>query len=767
MPRTLALLTISLLPLVPAAVARADDPLPIYTNALDGSWSNWSWDTTANFANTNPVHGGAGQSLAVTHTAAWAGLYLHANTSLDATAYSALRFSIHGGATGGQSITLYAYDTPSTSGPGAAVPIAANTWTDVEIPISALGVTVISGLVWQSKVGAAQPTYYLDDIQLIPGEPPPPGQGPALVVDAAAGRHAISPNIYGMNFADAGLAAELQLPVNRWGGNGTTRYNWQTDVSNHASDWFFESLLNNNPNPGQLPNGSSSDRFIDQNLSTGTDSIITVPLIGWTPKPPRIEACGFSVTKYGPQQQTDVWRPDCGNGYHTDGTPITGNDPTDTSVAIGPDFVTAWIAHLTGRYGHAGQGGVRFYDLDNEPMLWNSTHRDVHPAGVTYDELRDRTYAYAAAIKAADPAAATLGPVLWGWCAYFYSAHDNCTRGSDYTSHGNMHFVPWYLQQMQAYEQQHGVRILDYLDLHYYPQANGVALASAGSSATQALRLRSTRSLWDATYNDESWIGGVQDGPVVRLIPRMRAWVNANYPGTKLAMTEYNWGALDHLNGALAQADVLGIFGREGLDLATLWDPPDPDEPGAFAFRIFRNYDGLGRQFGQTAVQALSADQGKVAIYAAQRSSDANLTLVLINKTAGALTSELALTHFYPAGQASMYRYSAADLQHVVHEPELDLPTSTVSISLPAASITLLSIPPALAPADFDGDTDVDSADYAHFLGCFTGPGVGPLSPACTDADLDHDLDVDAIDFGRFQRCITGPGRAAHPNCAE
>ena len=95
-----------------------------------------------------------------------------------------------------------------------------------------------------------------------------------------------------------------------------------------------------------------------------------------------------------------------------------------------------------------------FYDLDNEPMLWNSTHRDVHPSPTSYDELRDKTWAYAAAIKAADPSAQTLGPVLWGWCAYLYSAVDGCSPGTDYSSHGNVNFVPWYLQQMQAYEQQ-------------------------------------------------------------------------------------------------------------------------------------------------------------------------------------------------------------------------------------------------------------------------------------------------------------------------
>jgi len=127
--------------------------------------------------------------------------------------------------------------------------------------------------------------------------------------------------------------------------------------------------------------------------------------------------------------------------------------------------------------------------------------------------------------------------------------------------------VAWYLQQMKAYQTLHGTRLLDYLDLHHYPQADGVALGSAASAATQALRPRSKRSLWDPSYMDESWISDLQPGGVaVQMIPRMKAWVNENYPGTKLAITEYNWGALENINGALAQADVFGIFGREGLE---------------------------------------------------------------------------------------------------------------------------------------------------------------------------------------------------------
>lgn len=520
--------------------------------------------------------------------------------------------------------------------------------------------------------------------------------GPTLSVNVSVNQHPISPTIYGMNFADEALAAELQLPVRRWGGNHTSRYNWQISVTNQGSDWYFENIPQGDPS--NLPDGSITDDFVEQDGRTNTDTLLTLPTNGWVAKQ-RLDNhpydCGFKQSIYGAQQDSDPWDPDCGSGILSNGIPITGNDPLDTSISLTPAFVTAWINHLTGKYGTANNGGVRFYALDNEPMLWNETHRDVHPQATSYDEMRDRAYAYGAAIKTADSQAQVIGPVLFGWTAYWFSALDWEPGGSwwnnpqDRNAHGGTPFAPWYLQQMAAYEQNNGTRILDYFDLHYYPQAPGVALSPAGSAATQALRLRSTRSLWDPTYADESWINGTEGGPEVRLIPRMQEWVDTNYPGTKLAITEYNWGALDHINGALAQADVLGIFGREGLDLATLWGPPSANEPGAYAFRMYRNYDGTGNQFGDTSVQASSSDQGQLAIYAARR-SDGSLTMMIINKMGTDLTSEVSLAGFTPQGAAQVYRYSTADLNAIVQAPNQPVTSSGFTATYPANSITLV-----------------------------------------------------------------------------
>ena len=692
--RCLCAFAVSLFCIVTVATTAVAADLVIYGDVLADNWHDWSWNVTQKLDNSSPVQSG-NRSISVRNTAGWGALSLNRfeGEAIDLSGYEKLRFWIHGGTTGNQQVRIVVNGSDSA----LTVTAIANTWTLVEIPFSGLGSpAALSSLYWQDATGGTQATFYLDTISLVAGTvTPPTTNGPALGIDAAAGRHAISPDIYGMNFASESLATDLRVPVRRRGGNSTSRYNWQNDTTNTGSDWYFENIPKDNPNPALLPSGSDADRFVEQDRRTGAKSIITIPLIGWVAKQRPTSHpydCGFKVSRYGSQDSVDPWDTDCGNGIKS-GVNLTGNDPADTSVATTPGFVSGWLNHLISSYDTAANGGVAYYSLDNEPMLWNSTHRDVHPLPTSYDELRDTALLYAPLIKAADPTAKTLGPALWGWPAYFYSALDQAGGGSwwetrpDRKAHGDMPFVAWYLQQMQAYEQQHGVRILDYLDLHFYPQAENVSLKTAGNAATQALRLRSTRALWDATYVDESWIG-----EAVRLIPQMKEWVTANYPGTKLAITEYNWGGLEHINGALAQADVLGIFGREGLDLATLWELPTATQPGAFAFRMYRNYDGAGHAFGETSLQATSEDQAKLAIYAAQRDSDGHLTAIIINKTGSDLVSSVSLRNFSATTTAKVFRYSSANLSAIERLTDLTVVGGSISTTFPANSITLLEL---------------------------------------------------------------------------
>ena len=526
--------------------------------------------------------------------------------------------------------------------------------------------------------------------------PPASATGPDLVIDAAASRHAISPLIYGMNEYSAdfpAVAPAVRLPVERWGGDLATRYNYLLDVSNSANDWYFSTDPNANT---QYPDNSDFNTTVARDRSAGTLTMGTIPMIGWTTK--RERACGFSIAKYGAQKTVNPYNSDCGNGVRPDGSNIVP-DPNDTSIPIDTTFAAAWVKYLTGRYGDARHGGVAIYSLDNEPELWQFVHRDVHPDYPGYDELGGRGLQYAAAIKATDPTALVSGPVTASWMGYFYSPQDwksGWNTGPNYVyngnpvdrrAHGDVPFIEWYLQQFAAAERQHGRRLLDYLDVHGYLAPDTVQFQPAGDTANQRDRLEATRVFWDPSYQ----VGGdINDAPA--LVRRMKDWVARNYPRTLTAITEYNLGALDHINGALAQAEVLGVFGREGLDLATVWAPPANNTPGYFAFRMFRNYDGGGSGFGDLGVSASSADQSRLSVFAAERSTDHALTILVINKSFGELASTVAIAGFSGAGSAAVFRYSASSTGQIVRQPDQPIGSRTFSATFPAASITLFVI---------------------------------------------------------------------------
>ncbi len=509
---------------------------------------------------------------------------------------------------------------------------------------------------------------------------PPVASGPLLTVDGGSAGHAISPLIYGMNAyrqsdpnnESAEVARQVRLTLNRWGGDGVTRYNYKLDISNHGDHWFYENIPNNNT---QYPDVSEFNTQVLGDREAGAKTMGTVPVMGWVAKS-RTMAGSFSVVKYGPQQKTDPYWKVFGNGVRPDGTKITNNDPTDTCIKVDASWTEEWVKYLVRKFDDAAHGGVAIYSLDNEPSWWDLNHRDVHPLPFTYDEVTENGIKVARAVKAADPTAEVSGPVLDYWFTYFYSKKDlESVKGtwpnftydfSDRISHGNVPLIEYYLRAFKAAQDadpKH-TRLLDYLDLHTYFAANDAMLKPAGTSEQQRAVLNSTRVFWDPNYMDPNLRDPNSYAEMIppMIIRRMKQWVAANYPGTKMAITEYNWGGEEHISGAVAQADILGIFGREGLDLGALWGPPDLDSPAMFAFKIFRNYDDAGGEFGDTSIAASSTDQGKVAIYAALRSKDDMATIVVVNKTFGDLKSDVVLAHLKTAKHASVYQYSGADL---------------------------------------------------------------------------------------------------------
>lgn len=716
----LALAAVLLLGCDPAGWAQTNQT--VYSDALQNGWQNWSW-AAVNLNNPSPVQSGT-RSISVT-ASNWQALYLH-HSAQSGAVFTNLTFWIHGGAAGGQRVQVQATRNGSAQAPVALAPLPAGAWRLEVIPLTALGVATapdFDGFWIQVQTSGLAPTFYVDEIMLVGvSNAPPSGTNPAvtITVNAALNRRPISPVIYGVAFASADQLQELNAPLNRWGGNTATRYNWQLNAANRGNDWYFQSIGYASATPGD-----EADRFIRATRTGGAQPILTIPMIDWMPRlgPGRSKLASYSIAKYGPQTDNDwQWMPDAGNGISvTNNTPITWNDPNDANFLTNSAFQQAWVRHLTNTWGLAIHGGVRYYCLDNEPALWHSTHRDVHPVGATLQEIRDKIFDYGAKVKAVDPQAQLLGPEEWGWPGYLYSGYDwqwagrhsnwNPAFFPDRATNGGWDYGPWLLNQCRLYEQTNGTRLLDVFTLHIYPQGAN-QFSDDVSPATQAGRNRSTRALWDTNYVDESWIKSV-----IKLIPRMREWVATYYPGTQIGITEYNWGAENHINGATAQADLLGIFGREGLDLATRWTTPARGSPTFNAIKMYRNYDGNKSTFGDVSVAAGGPNPDELATFAAVRSSDGALTLMAINKVTNATLARIILTNFLPGSTVQAWQLTAANT--ITRLSDLALTGHAFTNLLPAQSITLFVIPASTPPTGvvvriWDGDQGLPQWSWAN-----------------------------------------------------
>ena len=486
-------------------------------------------------------------------------------------------------------------------------------------------------------------------------------------IDVLANRHTISPFVYGGNPSEGpAQATDLGMSLARFGGNEASNYNWQLHTYNSGADWYFEDFT-----LGDFEgNPIDSVQFITNYQNAGSHALTTMPMLSWVAQSTENGSNGhwsYSVKAYGTQCSVDPNNTDAGNGMMAGGTPASCSiavpvttqavttayypllDSTADTCATGncvyrEPWAQAFAAAFTSNACAVPNSPItscHFYDMDNEPDSWPGSHKDVHPSGTGYDELANLFEAEGAALKSWDPAAIRFGPVVSSW--WFYWNASNSTTDSKST-HASIDFLPWWLNQIYWLDKINGARTLDVLDVHGYPDAVTTGLTTA---QLQALAASIYRDYWDPTYvsaaDNYSWITSMQPNYATPFrIPRLKALVNAIYPGTPVAFTEWSGGFYQEsdFSTALGDADAYGIFGREGISFATRWGSPTSNStttkvpnPNYLALKLYGNYDGLHDGFGTVSVSDTNnGNPNLFSSYAALNSTGTVMTIMVLNK---------------------------------------------------------------------------------------------------------------------------------------
>jgi len=507
----------------------------------------------------------------------------------------------------------------------------------------------------------------------------------------------ISPYIYGLNFYFGNSNPPPMLTMDRDGGNRWTAYNWETNASNAGSDYLYESdaYLSSSNVPAEAVRS-----FIAADQGGAMASLVTVQLQGLV-----------SADESGPVSVTNPpdltrFRTVVDKKSTVSSIPFTINPVTTDPNVYMDEFVWALNQKLPGIFG-ANPTHPTFISLDNEPELWNSTHLEIQGHNpVTSDNYITKTINLSQAIKDQFPDAVIFGPVHYGFQGIY-----NWQGELAATPSGTNWFPDKYLQAIKTASTAHGKPLVDVYDFHWYPEdydVNGTRIlnltATTLTDAQVQLIVQSPRNLWDSTYTDSGnsnpWIFQELGNTPINIIGRLQAKINAENPGMKISMTEYEGGGQNHIAGTIAEADYLGIFGVQGVFAASFWPPNGTYSYSLAGFRAFRDFDGASSSFGDTSLQASSSKVQNVVVYASTDSSTpGRVVYVAINRSTSSQVT--AINGQALSGTAHLYQMTAASTQaqatagtpvQPVSAGTMAVSGSSLTIALPALSVTTIDV---------------------------------------------------------------------------
>lgn len=442
-----------------------------------------------------------------------------------------------------------------------------------------------------------------------------------ITIDASRPRIAVSPHLYGRNNS---LSDDPQRPLSaaEWqrlrdagvrllrehGGNNGTKYNWQKKLSSHP-DWY---------NNVYAHDWDFAQQSLQEHLP-GVQGLWCFQLLG---RVADTTAQNFDDWGFNRSQ----WWAGTGQNLAGGGVPNTAGgsvaqrdgSPDRYLVATSAETSTAILDHWIGSAGlHLDRSQFRYWNMDNEPEIWHSTHDDVGAPQVPAEAFMQRYFAYAVQARARFPEIKLLGPVPaneWQWYNY---AEPIVADGRRFC------WLEYFIKRIGEEQARTGVRLLDVLDLHYYPGVTNPA------DIVQLHRIFFEETYVNPEANGVHAVDGGWDTTINReyVFARCQRWLDqylGRNHGVTFGVTETGTATEDVPTNSIWYASLLGEFMKRGVEVLTPWNW----RPGMWeVLHLFSRYNhGI-------YLSAESDDETSVSAYPTLDPVSGGVTVVLVNRS--------------------------------------------------------------------------------------------------------------------------------------
>ncbi len=520
-----------------------------------------------------------------------------------------------------------------------------------------------------------------------------------ISIDPTKSVKPISPALYGRNnnipkesYASGLSQAEftklresgLQL-LREGGGNNATKYNWRNKLSSHP-DWY---------NNVYSESWDNAVRTMVDSLPTYVNGMWSFQLIGKTAANTanNFNDWGYNKSQYWSGTRQNLAGGGVPNTAGGDNAATNGNPnlylqdwPADSTVGI----LDYWFNTLK-----IPKSRVTYWNMDNEVEIWNGTHDDVISATYQAETFMQNYFAVAKKARAKFPDIKLVGPVTaneWQWYNWM-----NKITGADGKTYAWLEF---FIKRCAEEQKATGVRLLDVLDIHFYPGETAPAdvvqlhnvffnrdFVYAGANG-----VKNVSGNWNGSINKEYIFGRINDWLV--------QYMGANH-GVKLGITEMDVNLQETQNEtqniasvrSVWYASMLGEFMKNDVEIFTPWSW----QTGMWeTLHLFARYNKTHSVLGA------SSDETFVSAYPTVNANKDSMTIVLVNRaTTDIKNAQLNFSNFTVTNNtAYMLRLSSlsnsetfvSHTQNALQRSSITFANNTATVVLPPLSITSIIV---------------------------------------------------------------------------